>query len=252
MRSLSLPPAEVRIFPDAAFLSRAVADEFHRCANAAIDHAGFFSVALSGGSTPKAVYSLLAADENSGRARLRWHLIHVFFGDERSVPPEHAESNFRMANEALLAGVPIPASNVHRVHSELEPDAAAGHYEAEIRRILACSPDEVPRFDLILLGLGGDGHTASLFPESSALNERKALVCSTWVEKLGTHRITFSFPVLNAAREILFIAAGGEKAGMLRNILGGDPSGINYPAQGVRLTSGQLLWFVDEEAASEL
>lgn len=249
MRTLSLSQAEIRIFADPTHLSRGVADEVHQQATAALSARGRFTLALSGGSTPKAVYSLLAQDEKAGGGRLDWTKIHVFFGDERCVPADHSDSNYRMASEALLSHVPIPEENVHRVRTELEPGAAAAAYE---REIVATFGTGEPRFDLILLGLGTDGHTASLFPQSSALEERKALVCATRVEKLNAHRITFTFPLINAAHSVMFITAGADKAPMLRNILRGDPSGTRYPAQDVRPASGQLRWFTDEAAARDL
>src|SRR5262249_44303608 len=153
-----------------------------------------------------------AAAEKSGTARLPWDQIHIFFGDERHVPCEHPDSNFRMAREAMLAAVPIPPANVHRVHTELEPTRAATEYELEIRSLFGSSPGTIPRFDLILLGLGPDGHTASLFPGTPALTERTALVCANRVEKLNAGRITFSFPLINAAAEVLFLVAGADKA----------------------------------------
>jgi len=229
-----------------------VAEEFQRAARAAIDARDRFTVALSGGSTPKGVYSRLADDERSGTQRLPWDKIHAFFGDERQVPPEHPESNFRMAWEALLREVPIPPANVHRVRAELDAPRAAAEYEAEIHSVFGARPGEVPRLDLVLLGLGPDGHTASLFPGSAGLTERTALVCANWVEQLSSYRITFTFPLLNAAAEVLFVAVGVEKARILRHVLRGDPAGQTYPAQSVRPVSGRLLWMIDEAAARDL
>jgi len=252
MRTIALPHAEVMVFPDAATVSRRVADEFQRAARAAIDAHGRFAVALSGGSTPRAIYSLLATDEKSADHLLPWDKIHIFFGDERHVPPDHPDSNFRMARETLLGAVPIPPANVHRVRAELDAPSAAATYEAEIRSVLGGRPGEVPRFDLILLGLGSDGHTASLFPGSAALAERTALVCATWVERLSSYRITFTFPFLNAAAEVLFVATGSDKAEIVGRVLRGDSSGQTYPAQRVRPDSGRLLWIIDEAAAGFL
>lgn len=252
MRTIALPAAEVRICSDTQALSRAGADEFLRVARLATSGRGRFMVALSGGSTPKAIFALLAADEASGINPLPWDKVHIFFGDERHVPADHPDSNFRMATEALLSKVPIPPANIHRVRTELDAPTAASMYEAELKSVFSVSKGEVPRFDLILLGMGPDGHTASLFPGSTALKEQTALVCSNWVEKLKSHRITFTFPLLNAAAEVLFIAGGADKAEMVRHVLRGDPSGQTYPAQDVRPTSGQLLWLVDEAAAGAL
>jgi 6-phosphogluconolactonase len=252
MRTVSLPHAEVRVLPDAAALSRAAADEFLRAARAAIEQRGRFLVALSGGSTPKAMFGLLAADEAAGRNALPWDEVQVFFGDERHVPPDHPESNYRMANEALLSRVPIPPANVHRFRAELDAARAAVEYENELRSVFGFGAGEVPRFDLIMLGMGPDGHTASLFPGSAALMEQNALVCANWVEKFDSHRITFTFPLLNAAAEVLFVAGGADKADVLRHVFRGDPSGRSYPAQAVRPAAGRLLWLVDEAAAAAL
>jgi 6-phosphogluconolactonase len=252
VRLMRLPQAEVRVLPDAAALSRAAADEFQRAARAAVQGHGRFTVALSGGSTPKAIFSWLAVDDAQGRHKLPWDKSHVFFGDERHVPPDHPDSNFRMANQALLAKVPIPSANVHRVRVELEAARAAAEYEAELRSLFGARAGETPRFDLVMLGMGTDGHTASLFPDSAALQERAALVAANWVEKLQSHRITFTFPLLNAAAEVMFVAGGADKAQMLRHVLRGDPSGQRYPAQDVRPAAGRLLWLVDEAAARRL
>jgi 6-phosphogluconolactonase len=252
MRVISLPHAEVRVLPDSAALSRAAADEFLRAARAAIEKRARFTVALSGGSTPKAIFGLLAADEAEGRNKLAWDKVQVFFGDERHVPPDHPDSNYRMASEALLSKVPIPTANVHRVRAELDAALAAAEYESELRSVFGSRAGEIPRFDLIMLGMGPDGHTASLFPGSAALKEQTALVCANWVEKFNSHRITFTYPLLNAADEVMFVAGGADKAEMLRNVLRGDPSGRTYPAQGVRPVAGRLLWLVDEAAAGKL
>ena len=252
MRTLSFPNTEVRVFPDAKSLSRGAADEFMRAARAAIDSRGQFTVALSGGSTPKAMFSLLAEDNRGAATPLAWERIHIFFGDERHVPPNHPESNFRMASESLLDHVPIPSGNVHRILGELDAATAASRYEAEIRSVFRTPPGAIPPFDLVLLGMGTDGHTASLFPDSAALGEATALVTANWVEKFKSHRITFTFALLNRASEVLFLTAGSDKAEMLHNILRGDPCGQTYPAQNVRPRDGGLIWMVDEAAARAL
>ena len=252
MRTISLPHAEIRVLPDTAALAREAADEFTRSARSAIAVRGRFTVALSGGSTPKAIFALLSTDELKGTSKFPWDKTLIFFGDERHVPPDHAESNYRMANEALLAKVPIPPDNIHRVHAELDATVAATEYETELRRVFVLRPGDSPRFDLVMLGMGPDGHTASLFPGTAALEEHRALVVSNWVEKLKSHRITFTYPVLNSAAEVMFVAGGADKAEMLRNILHGDPSGQTYPAQHVQPQTGRLLWLVDEAAAAKL
>lgn len=251
IRTFQIDAAEVRVLPDAPALARAAADEFSRMAFESVASQGRFTVALSGGSTPKAMFQLLASDHAQGHV-LPWERIQIFFGDERNVPPDHADSNFRMASENLLSKVPIPATNVHRIEGELDAHAAAARYEATLRSVFNGSPESTPRFDLIFLGMGADGHTASLFPGSSSLTEAQALVCATWVEKFRSHRITFTFPLINAAARVVFVAGGADKTAMLRHVLRGDPSGHTYPSQRIRPTDGQLVWLVDEAAAGML
>jgi len=235
-------PVEVKIVPDSATLARVAAQEFHRLAKAAIEQHGRFSVALSGGNTPRAVYSLLA-DEHKD---LPWDRIHVFFGDERHVPPDHPDSNFRMARESLLSKVPIPEENVHRIRAELEAEAAAKDYDEQLAEFFQLVDRDWPRFDLIFLGLGDDGHTASLFPGSSALSDASSRVAANWVEKFQTFRITLTFPVLNHAADVIFLVSGESKAQILSAVL--SPGAGKYPAQGIQLENGRLLWLADQEA----
>jgi 6-phosphogluconolactonase len=239
---------EVRVFPNAAELARAAADEISSLIQEALRASDRFAWALSGGSTPRALYRLLASDEY--RERLPWHAIHFFWGDERHVPPDHAESNFRMAREAMLDAVLVPPENIHRIAAE-EPDAAraAKLYEDELRSFFALAPGEWPRFDLVLLGLGKDGHTASLFPGSDAVRERERLVVAPWVEAQRAFRITLTPPVLSHARRALFLVSGAEKAAALKAVLEGGREPDRYPAQAVE---GNRLWLVDREAASLL
>ncbi len=238
----------IEVFATAADLFHAAAEEFVSAGRAAIGAQGRFTVALSGGSTPKALYSLLAANY----ATFAWNRIFLFFGDERHVPPTDPESNYRMVNESLLTKIPIPAENVFRVPTE-NPDAvaAAADYEAQLRRFFALKPAEFPRFDLILLGMGPDGHTASLFPDSAALGEPSHLVVANWVAKFSAHRITFTFPVLNRAAEVMFLASGADKADMLRQVLEGKNT-PPLPSQRVEPSDGKLLWMLDEAAAAKL
>jgi len=235
-------PVEVKIVPDNATLARVAAQEFHRLAEAGIKERGRFSVALSGGNTPRAVYSLLAAEHKD----LPWDRIHVFFGDERGVPPNHPDSNFRMASESLLSKAPIPEKNVHRIRTELEPQAAAKDYDEQLAAFFQLINHDWPRFDLIFLGLGDDGHTASLFPGSSALSDVSGRVAANWVEKLQTFRITLTFPVLNHAADVIFLVSGESKAQILSAVL--RPGAGKYPAQGIQLENGRLLWLADQEA----
>ena len=239
---------DLRIVPDRDALFHAAADEFVRQANAAIGSRGRFTVALAGGSTPKGLYSLLATN-----ATLPWDKIYFFFGDERHVPPEDPESNYRMAREALLSKAPIPAQNVFRVPAE-NPDAAkaAQAYEKTLRHFFQSAATTFPRFDLILLGMGPDGHTASLFPGGKALQERSRWVVSDWVEKFKTDRITLTLPVLNNAAVVMFLAAGEDKAETLKEVLAGQKPGDQFPSKLVRPTDGQLIWLVDRAAAKTL
>ena len=240
------------MLPDATTLARAAADAFLHTARESIAATGRFTVALSGGSTPKAIFKLLAHDHATGANVLSWDKVQIFFGDERHVPPDHPDSNYRMANETLLSKVPIPAGNVHRIEGELNAADAAARYESRLRSVFAIPGNATPQFDLVMLGMGSDGHTASLFAGSAALEERNALVCANWIEKFQSHRITFTFPLINAAAEVLFIAGGADKTTMLRHVLRGDPSGQSYPAQAVHPVNGRLNWLIDEAAAGRL
>jgi 6-phosphogluconolactonase len=240
--------AELKVFPDATALNRAAVQEFRACVEATIPGAGRFTVALSGGNTPRGVYSLLAEQH---RSTLPWDKIFIFFGDERHVPPDHSDSNYRTARESLLSKVPIPEQNVFRVHAELPADLAADQYEHELRAFFRLTAGAWPPFDLILLGIGDDGHTASLFPGTAALKEQSRLVVANWVEKLQSCRITFTYPVLNHAAEVVFLVSGKGKSQILRDIFDPAKKG-SYPAQAVQTESGRLLWIADRDAASLL
>lgn len=241
-----------RSFADGEALARAAAEEFTRRAEAAVrDHARF-SVALSGGSTPRRLYRLLADPAQPFRDRIDWSATHVFWGDERHVPPDHPDSNYRMVREALLDLVPIPAGNVHRMRGE-ESDAAraASSYEAELRAFFSDAPEQ-PRFDLVLSGLGADAHTASLFPGSAAVRERERWVVASWVEKLASWRITLTPAVFDRAAAVIFLVQGEDKADALRAVLEGERDPDRYPAQVVRPENGELLWLIDDAAANRL
>jgi 6-phosphogluconolactonase len=226
-------------------LNRVAAEEFVRVGRAAIGNQGRFAVALSGGNTPRGVYSLIA--DKYGDA-LPWNQVFIFFGDERHVPPDHPESNYGMANETLLSRVPIPAENISRIPAELPAGEAARHYEERLRNFFGLSDGEWPRFDLILLGMGDDGHTASLFPGTTALEERARLVVANHVDKLQTDRITLTFPVLNHAAEVAFLIAGAGKAEVLGRVFS-PGSRAEFPIQRVRPVNGRVLWILDKEAA---
>lgn len=229
-----------------AAMSSHAADIFIKLYQKAVQERGVFSVALAGGSTPKKLYELLA--DESHRSKIDWGKTHFFFGDERSVPPDHAESNFRMANEAMFSKIAeLPQENIHRVLAEQSAADAANLYEQDLRDFFQ---NELPRFDLILLGLGTDGHTASLFPESPALEENVRWFIENWVEKFTAYRLTLTFPVINNARFVLFLVAGADKAEIVRQIQNPDSAEIKYPAQLVNLTDGKLLWMFDEAAGA--
>ena len=198
------------------------------------------AIALSGGSTPRRLYELLAQGKGG---HVDWNRVQIFFSDERNVPPDDLESNFRMAQESLFASGLIPENNVHRVHGEYSAAEAAKSYEEEIKKVLG----ENPAFDLILLGLGSDGHTASLFPGSRALNEKQKLVVGNRVEKLNTERITFTYPLLNAASHVLFLVSGADKSKIARSVLSGEG---DLPSQHVKPTHGDLIWMLDKDSAS--
>jgi 6-phosphogluconolactonase len=208
---------------------------------------GRFSVALSGGSTPAGVYRLLA--EEPFADRIPWSDVHIFWGDERCVPPNDPGSNYRLAQEALLSRVPIPADNIHRIRGEVDPSTAARVYDAALQDFF-CGPRS--RFDLVLLGLGTDGHTASLFPGSSALEETEQLAEAVVgaYEGRPAQRVTLTLPAINSAREALFLVSGAAKAGIVRAVLEGSEPDL--PARRVRLTAGRLTWLLDADAAAHL
>lgn len=247
MAEAAHPQPELAIFADAAQLAQAAVNEFAAVAKVAVAQRGRFTVALSGGNTPRTVYSLLA---QQCRDSLDWEKIFIFFGDERHVPPDDQQSNYRMARESLLSRVPLPEQNVFRVLAELPAEDAAEDYENKLRKFFQLAPGDFPRFDLIFLGLGEDGHTASLFPGSAALAECARLAVANWVEKFQTFRITLTFPVLNAAAQVVFLVSGGPKAEIVRDIF--TTTNGAYPSQMVHPREGKLLWMLDRPAASLL
>lgn len=241
---------QIRTLTTPQELFAAAAEEVVRAANEAVAQRGRFSIALSGGSTPKNLYNLLATN---ARNALPWDRMFFFWGDERHVPPTDPDSNYRMADETLLAKIPVSAANVFRIPAE-NPDAeaAAAAYEQTLRKFFQLEPGQFPTFDLILLGMGPDGHTASLFPGTKALQEKNRLVVANWVEKMKTSRITLTLPVLNAARCVAFLVSGTDKASVLRAVLEEDVPAEQYPSKLIRPTEGKLIWLVDRAAASAL
>ncbi len=242
-------------------ISRTIDDLLRTAATGIIDIArasvaaqGICTIALSGGSTPRRLYALLATPELA--AEMPWQDTHIFWGDERHVAPDSPDSNYRMANEALLSHVPIPQENIHRIPAEL-PNAGtvAVAYADDLRRSFhlgADDPDALPRFDLILLGMGEDGHTASLFPQSPALSELKALVAANPVTKLDTTRITLTLPVLNHAARVWFLITGGGKAQVLMEVLEGPRRPEIFPSQLISPSDGELCFLLDSTAAAAL
>ncbi len=245
--------AGIQIATSAQELSRLAAEQFVRLAVEAVRAKKLFTVALAGGSTPRSLYALLANDKEPFRAQLSWERMHFFWGDERHVPPDHPDSNYRMASEAMLARVPISLENVHRIKSEKADAAtAADEYEKTLREFFGLAKGELPRFDLILLGMGPDGHTASVFPGSDVIDERNRLVAAPWVEKFKSYRITLTPPVLNNAAIVMFLVSGPEKAKVLQEVLEGEHQPERLPAQLIRPNKGRLLWLVEQEAANFL
>ena len=234
----------LRIFEDPEALLAAAREEVVQRAQKALRARRRFTVALSGGSTPRRLYESLVG------AEIDWTRTQLFFGDERCVPPEHADSNYRMVREALLSKIAIPEKNVHRIRTEDEdPARVAKAYEQELQGFFKLRPGELPTFDLVLMGMGPDGHTASLFPGTTALAEEVRLVVAPFVEKLGAWRVTLTAPVFNHARCVLFLVAGEDKAQALAGVLQDGRTPEEYPARLVRPAAGELLWWVDKAAA---
>jgi 6-phosphogluconolactonase len=247
----SLLPREVfpgvLVCPDAAEVARAAARRFVDWAWQAIARDGKFQVALSGGSTPREMYRVLATQEF--RTQIDWARVHLYWGDERAVLPDHADSNYGMARRELLLRVPIPSENVHRMEAEISPIGRAAHnYETVLRESLPVDDRGFPVFHLVLLGLGTDGHTASLFPGAKLLRETTRWVSTPALDKTGTRRMTLTLPVIEAAQRILFLVTGAQKAAMLRVVLCGSPD-RELPAQMAQPRNGERIFLVDEDAA---
>jgi len=244
----------VRVFASAEDLARAAAEDCLRLALEAVAARDLFSVALAGGSTPKRLYALLAGDhENFFRTRFPWEKTHFFWGDERHVPPDHPDSNYRMAFETMLSKVPVSPSHLHRIEGETtDASEAAASYEQDLVQHFHLSPGAWPQFDLALLGLGPDGHTASLFPDTDVLDEAARLAAAVWVPKFQASRITLTAPLLSRASRILFLVSGKDKSEALRAVLCGEFRPHRFPAQLIRPLQGGLHWLADREAASLL
>lgn len=240
-----MKPADLRVYVDGNELSLRAAEAAVRTINQSIQANGSASVVLAGGNTPRTLYHSLA---KQFREQIPWAKVHVFWGDERYVPHDDPQSNYRMAKETLLDHVPCPAGNVNPMPTHLsDPDTAARDYEKLLR---ADFSNEWPRFDLILLGLGEEGHTASLFPGSRALEEKSRWVVAVEAPAEPSLRLTLTLPVLTRAANVYFLVAGSNKAQALHNVLTGPPDPKNYPAAGIRLAQGTVIWWVDREAAA--
>jgi 6-phosphogluconolactonase len=237
---------EIRVAPDSSSLAEWAADEFVSLVGEAFQIGSRFAVALAGGSTPQQMYTQLTG------AHVDWGYVHFFWGDERCLPPDHVDSNYRMANDALLSHIPIPRENIHRIPGELPVEEAAREYEDELRRFFGSA---TPRFNLVLLGLGGDGHTASLFPGTPAVREKRRWVAAV---RHGippsplVNRVTLTLPVLNAAAHVLFLVSGAEKAERLAQVLHGPFQPDLLPAQAVKPVNGTVHWLVNQAAAAML
>lgn len=246
-----LLPAEIKVFSDLDELSRQAATRFARIATQRVGETKMFAAALSGGSTPRRLYELLASPPFS--ERVPWSRTHLFQVDERCVPPDHPQRNYRMIREALLSRGLVPDSNFHPMAAELQDrDEAARRYAKELARVLLAKGDEWPRLDVIFLGMGADGHTASLFPGSLALEVQSLWVVPNYVEKLQAYRLTLTFPILNAAACIIFLVAGADKAETVRQVLDASTEPDKFPAQRIRPTNGEVCWYLDEAAAALL
>ncbi len=241
-----MPEPRILVFKNLDELSQAAAREFSSLATQSAAANGLFTVALSGGSTPKEFYQLLATPA----FKIPWTRVHLFQVDERCVPPDHPQSNYKMIREALLDRAPLPAANFHRMAAE-QPDreAAAENYATELRKTVGAGPGEWPRLDVIFLGMGEDGHTASLFPGTAALNERERAVCPNYVEKLKMYRLTLTLPTLNAAARAVFLVAGEAKAETVRQVLRSTDGTPPFPSQRIQPAYGSVTWYLDAAAA---
>lgn len=241
----------IHILKDISEVSQFAATKFISIGNAAIKKRGQFAVALAGGSTPKILYQLLATDEF--RDQIDWQKVFFFFGDERDVSPMSDRSNFRMANENMLKSLKIPKTNIIRWQTEIiDADGVAIAYEKSLMRFFELSLGKLPHFDLVLLGMGEDGHTASLFPQTTALKETTRLAVSTFVEKLDANRLTMTFPVINNSANIIFLICGEDKAESLHEVLEGERNPDKFPSQNIAPANGKLLWILDEDASKLL
>ena len=243
---------EIRVLADSAAIAKRAAQEFVQAAAEAVRIKGSFNVALAGGSTPKALYSLLVNDP-ALRSQVPWEKIHLFFGDERHVAPDHPDSNYRMASETMISKSPLQPEQVTRIKGEYpDTDQAALEYEKALREYFKLKAGEYPRFDLVLAGMGNEGHTLSLFPGTKALHADRRIAVRNWIGKLYTERITLTAPAASNAALIIFMVTGADKAPALKAVLEGPFEPEQLPAQLLQPQNGKLLWLVDAAAASML
>lgn len=243
---MSIPENRIEVYATKAQLSEAVARVFEDTIADALENRGVCTLVLAGGRTPRDVYARLAGSARSG---IDWERVHLFWDDERTVPPDHPDSNYGMAEAALIAHIAIPDGNVHRIRGEIDPKKAAQEYSRVIRSVTSTAH---PRFDLVLLGIGENGHTASLFPGTEAVTEQELPVTAVYVPELRTWRITLTLPIINAARRVLFMVSGRSKANIVRQLDSLDAPSDRLPASLVRPREGDAVWMLDEEAASLL
>ncbi len=242
---------DIRVYQSTLALSHAVSDYFLDLADRAITTRGRFTVALSGGKTPNPIFEMLASRDYA--EQINWNYVHVFWSDERCVPPDDHDSNFRVARHLLLSRVQIPIANIHRMRGEDEPEPAATAYDAVLREFFTRRLG-IPRarFDLVMLGMGADGHTASLFPAMNAVRETEKWVMAQHVEKLDSWRLTLTPAAINAASNVAFVVTGAEKADILKRVLKDPPDPNNLPAQAINPVNGNVRWFLDTGAGKAL
>jgi 6-phosphogluconolactonase len=243
---------EYCVEPDAAALARRAAEHFVATAEEAVARKGRVNIAISGGSTPKAAFGLLADINQPWRKRMPWEKLELYWVDERTVPPTDAQSNYRMTREALLDHVPLKPEQVHRMEGELEPEVTASRYESLLRNNFRLEGAECPRFDLLQLGMGNDGHTASIFPHTDAIHTLGRLVTANHVPQMNTWRITLTWPVINQASSVFFLIGGKDKAGVLKEVFMGPRDPERLPSQLIWPSSGILTLFLDKDAAALL
>jgi len=243
---------EIRILADGTAITKRAAQEFVQAAASAVREKGSFNIVLAGGSTPKGLYGLLVNDPTL-RSQVPWDKIHLFFGDERHVAPDHPDSNYRMATEAMISKSPLKPEQVTRIKGEYpDADQAALEYEKTLREYFKLKDGEYPRFDLVLAGMGNEGHTLSLFPGTKALHANGRIAVRNWVGKLYAERITLTMPTACNAAQIIFLVTGADKAPALKAVLEGPFEPEQLPAQLLQPKNGKLLWLVDTAAGSML